>query len=90
VVILSLLVPTLYLLFIHDAINASGTAWTRQLSATVGAFDMLMIIIFSLECLANVIAYRKKYIISWFSILDVVSFFVLSSPFLFLSLSYGF
>eukprot|EP00026_Physarum_polycephalum_P002490 Phypoly_transcript_02497.p1 GENE.Phypoly_transcript_02497~~Phypoly_transcript_02497.p1 ORF type:complete len:437 (+),score=71.79 Phypoly_transcript_02497:260-1570(+) len=72
-VILALLLPTFYLLFVHDAVSASGAAWTRSLSAGVGACDLLMAVVFSLELIANVIAYRRKYIISWFSILDLIA-----------------
>ena len=49
------------------------------MSATVGGLDMFMIGIFSLELLVNVIAYGKKYIISWFALLDLISFFFGSS-----------
>ena len=71
--VLFLLFFTLYLLFTHDIINASGAEWTRALSAGVGAVDLFVAVLFVAELVANVIAYKRKYVVSWFSILDLVS-----------------
>lgn len=71
--LIGILFPTFYLLFIHDIISASGTAWTRTLSATVGAFDFAIFFVFVAEIGLNVFAYRKHYVLSWFALLDVIA-----------------
>lgn len=68
-----MVIPTLFLLFCHDAINASGASWTRTLSATIGAFDVIFFALFAVEFALNIFAYRKHYLFSWFALLDLIA-----------------
>lgn len=71
--IIGILIPTFYLLFIHDFIAASGVENTRTLTAPIGALGIVIFFVFLAEIVCNVIAYHTSYTASGLFFLDLVS-----------------
>lgn len=80
---IGILIPTIYMLFIHDIVYACGPPLTKSLSATVGTLDLIVFLMFLVEIGCNIYAYRWKYTISSLFVLDAISnyFYLFSHSF---------
>lgn len=88
---IGILIPTFYLLFIHDLIGASGVKSSNELSASIGAISIIIFVVFLAEIVCSAIAYHTSYTASGLFFLDIVShcFDILMLYFFFLIFSGG-